>query len=83
MADAPSFTKLNQSGGTALPGVDPSGRGNSWALEESLDIEDHLQPGGCRRLTDDPEVLAKPPGEIVPERVGGPGVVVDDEQNGW
>src|SRR5258706_5232824 len=39
LADAPSFTKLNQSGGTALPGVDPAGRGNSWALEESLDIE--------------------------------------------
>jgi subtilase family serine protease len=39
LADAPSFTKLNQTGGTALPGVDPAGRGNSWALEESLDIE--------------------------------------------
>jgi subtilase family serine protease len=39
LADAPSFTKLNQSGGTALPGVDPAGKGNSWALEESLDIE--------------------------------------------
>jgi subtilase family serine protease len=39
LADAPSFTKLNQTGGTALPGVDPAGKGNSWALEESLDIE--------------------------------------------
>jgi subtilase family serine protease len=39
LADPPSFTKLNQTGGTALPSVDPAGRGNSWALEESLDIE--------------------------------------------
>lgn len=39
LPDAPSFTKLNQNGGTALPGVDPAGKGNSWALEESLDIE--------------------------------------------
>ena len=30
LADPPSFTKLNQSGGTALPGVDPAGKGNSW-----------------------------------------------------
>ncbi len=43
----------------------------------------HRQPGGGRRLTDDAEVLAEPPGEIVPERAGGPGVVIDHEQDGW
>jgi hypothetical protein len=42
----------------------------------------HRQPGGGRRLTDDAEVLAEPPREIVPERPGGPGVVIDHEQNG-
>jgi subtilase family serine protease len=35
----PSFTKLNQNGGTALPGTDPAAKPNTWALEESLDIE--------------------------------------------
>jgi len=39
LSDPPSFAKLNQTGGTTLPGVDPAGKGNSWALEESLDIE--------------------------------------------
>ncbi|HWE92329.1 MAG TPA: hypothetical protein VG269_00005 [Tepidisphaeraceae bacterium] len=40
----PTFTKLNQSGGTALPGTDPAGPysstgGSDWAQETSLDIE--------------------------------------------
>jgi hypothetical protein len=40
----PTFQKLNQTGGTSLPGVDTSGpyhtTGNSdWEIEESLDIE--------------------------------------------
>ena len=39
-----SFLQLNQSGGTALPGVDPagsisSGASDNWELEEALDIE--------------------------------------------
>ena len=39
-AGSPTFRKLNQSGGAALPVTDPSGPGtNDWALEESLDIE--------------------------------------------
>ena len=41
---APTFEKLNQTGGTSLPGTDPAGpwstTGNtSWETEESLDIE--------------------------------------------
>ncbi len=40
------------------------------------------QPGGGRRLTDDPEVLAEPPAEIVAERVHHPGLVIDHEQDG-
>jgi subtilase family serine protease len=39
LADPSSFTKLNQNGGTALPGTDPAAKPNTWALEESLDIE--------------------------------------------
>lgn len=36
----PSFTEVNQAGDpTALPGTDPAGPGNSWAVEESLDVE--------------------------------------------
>src|SRR5258706_8110278 len=30
LVDAPSFTKLNQNGGTAPAGVDPAGGGNTW-----------------------------------------------------
>jgi autotransporter-associated beta strand protein len=41
---SPTFTKMNENGGTSLPGTDPHGpyssSGNlSWATEESLDIE--------------------------------------------
>ena len=39
----PTFTQLNESGGTALPGVDTTGgsagTGNNWELEEALDME--------------------------------------------
>ncbi|MDB5171895.1 MAG: hypothetical protein JWN51_668 [Phycisphaerales bacterium] len=43
-AGSPTFTKLNQSGGTSLPGTDPAGPysttgGSDWAQETSLDIE--------------------------------------------
>jgi autotransporter-associated beta strand protein len=42
-ANEPTFEKLNQTGGTSLPGTDPSGElngsNNDWELEESLDIE--------------------------------------------
>ena len=40
LANPPSFSKLNENGGTSLPPtdtVDP--KGNTWELEESLDIE--------------------------------------------
>ena len=40
------------------------------------------QPHGGRRLTDDAEIFAEPPAEIVPERVHDLGVVVDHEQDG-
>lgn len=41
---SPTFAKLNQSGGTSLPGTDPAGPysstgGGDWEQEESLDIE--------------------------------------------
>jgi subtilase family serine protease len=35
----PILTRIAQDGTTNLPGTDPSGRGNSWALEISLDVE--------------------------------------------
>jgi subtilase family serine protease len=35
----PTLTQINESGGTSLPGTDPSGKGNSWAIEISLDVE--------------------------------------------
>ena len=40
------------------------------------------EPRGGRRFTDDVEVLAEPPAEIILERVQHPGVVVDHEKNG-
>ncbi len=44
LADPPSFTKLNQTGGTSLPGTDPAGPysssgGGDWEQEELLDVE--------------------------------------------
>ena len=39
LADPFSFRKLDQYGGTDYPGTDPAGPGNSWAVEESLDVE--------------------------------------------
>ncbi len=39
LADPPSFRKLDEYGGTNYPGTDPTGPGNSWAVEESLDVE--------------------------------------------
>jgi uncharacterized delta-60 repeat protein len=39
LPDPPSFTKVSQTGGSTLPGTDPSPKGNDWEVEESLDIE--------------------------------------------
>lgn len=40
LSNPPSFLKLNQSGSAAaLPSTDPGAKGNTWELEESLDIE--------------------------------------------
>jgi subtilase family serine protease len=39
LPDPPSFIKLNQNGGTTLPGVDPAGPPNDWEGEEALDVE--------------------------------------------
>ena len=33
------LVQVNQHGGAALPGTDPMGPGNSWAMETSLDVE--------------------------------------------
>ena len=42
----PTFTQLNETGGTALPGTDPAGAGASsnWEYEEALDIESAHAP---------------------------------------
>ena len=34
-----TLTVVNQTGGTTLPGNDPAGAGDSWAVETSLDVE--------------------------------------------
>ncbi|HUO10536.1 MAG TPA: S53 family peptidase [Phycisphaerae bacterium] len=34
-----TLIQINQRGGAALPGTDPMGAGNSWAVETSLDVE--------------------------------------------
>jgi hypothetical protein len=40
LPNPPSFTKINQDGGTTLPGTDPSGPGTiNWEVEEALDVE--------------------------------------------
>ena len=39
LPDPPSFKKVNQSGGSTLPGVDPAGAGHDWETEEALDIQ--------------------------------------------
>lgn len=39
LPDPPSFVKLNQTGGTSLPGTDPSAKPNDWEAEEALDVE--------------------------------------------
>ncbi|HEY2584588.1 MAG TPA: PQQ-binding-like beta-propeller repeat protein, partial [Tepidisphaeraceae bacterium] len=39
LPDPPSFTQVNQTGGSALPGLDPAAIGNDWELEEGLDVE--------------------------------------------
>lgn len=39
LPDPPRFLKLNQNGGTTLPGTDPAGPPNDWEAEESLDVE--------------------------------------------
>ena len=40
VSGGPTFTQLNENGGTSLPGTDPAGAGNNnWEFEEALDIE--------------------------------------------
>ncbi len=41
LPDPPSFVKLNENGGSALPGVDPAGAGmpGDWEEEEAMDVE--------------------------------------------
>jgi subtilase family serine protease len=40
LPDPPSLTRVNQTGGTTLPGDDPAGKDNSdWEMEEALDVE--------------------------------------------
>ena len=39
LPDPPSFAKVNQTGGTALPGVDPSAKGYDWELDEAVAVE--------------------------------------------
>jgi len=39
LSDPPKFTVVGQTGTTTLPGTDPAGPGNSWALETAMDVE--------------------------------------------
>ena len=39
LKDPPSFTRLNEDGGTVLPPTDTAAKPNTWEMEESLDIE--------------------------------------------
>jgi hypothetical protein len=39
LAAPPKFTVVGQSGTSTLPGTDPAGKGNSWAVEIALDVE--------------------------------------------
>jgi hypothetical protein len=39
LPDPPSVTKVNETGGSTLPGTDPSGKGDDWEVEEALDVE--------------------------------------------
>ena len=41
----------------------------------------HRQSRGGRRGTDNPEILAEPPAEIVPQGPHDPGVIIDREQD--
>ncbi|HUO09550.1 MAG TPA: Ig-like domain repeat protein [Phycisphaerae bacterium] len=38
-AGGPTFKKVNQTGGSNLPGTDPGSKGDDWEVEEALDIE--------------------------------------------
>ena len=50
IADPPSFRKVDETGGTQLPGVDPAGAGSSsnWEAEEALTVE-WAQRAGAQR----------------------------------
>ena len=39
LAEPPTFTVIGQNGSSTRPGTDPSGPGNSWAVETSMDVE--------------------------------------------
>ena len=44
-------------------------------------IAQHRQSRGGRRGTDNPEILAEPPAEIVPQCPHDPRVIIDHEQD--
>ncbi len=52
-----------------------------YPIAGASDFAQRGQPGGGRRLADDAEVFAESPAEIVPERAGDPGVVIEHEQD--
>jgi len=65
LPDPPSVTRVNETGGSTLPGTDPSGKGNDWEIEEALDVEwSHaMAPGASIVLVeasaaDDPDLIA-------------------------
>ena len=39
LADPPSVTRINETGGSTLPGTDTAAKGNDWEVEEALDVE--------------------------------------------
>ena len=98
LADPPSFTKLDQNGGTSYPPTDPAGAGNSnWEGEIALDVEyghgmathSHLKffLGNCRLSGSSgacqPSDLGLEEGPQLPAvRAGDPGRVVGVHQDG-
>jgi uncharacterized delta-60 repeat protein len=79
LADPPSFTKVNETGGTTLPGVDTTGvKGDDWEVEEALDIEwtHAMAPGASILLV---EANAATNADLITNAVGyartAPGVV--------
>jgi hypothetical protein len=79
LPDPPSFIKLNQTGGTTLPGTDPAGAGTSnWEGEEALDVEwaHAIAPGANIILFEANSASGSDLDQAVQTAAGYPGVSV-------